>query len=58
MGHIVYGNNGVELAAFLDFFLIAGAEKAYQVRSVDMFKSAFPLFAAKLNNVPYEMIVL
>ncbi len=60
VGHIDYAAAGKvkELTAFLDMFLIAGAKKAYQVRSNDMYNSDFPKMAAKINNVPYEMILI
>jgi len=58
VGHIDYSDNSKELTAFLDFFLIAGAKKAYQVRTIEMYNSDFPVFAAKSNNVPYEMILI
>ncbi|MDR1782646.1 MAG: hypothetical protein LBR13_00065 [Dysgonamonadaceae bacterium] len=58
VGHIEFSNNGGDntLAAFLDFFLISGAQKAYQVRTKEMYNSDFPKFAAKLGEVPYKMI--
>ena len=60
VGHIDYAEagKGKELTAFLDMYLIAGAKKAYQVRNANMYNSDFPNMAAKINNVPYEMILL
>ncbi|SEG50344.1 hypothetical protein SAMN05421847_2534 [Halpernia humi] len=60
VGHIDFADagKGKELTAFMDMFLIAGAEKAYQIRSAEMYNSDFPKMAAKINNVPYEMILI
>jgi hypothetical protein len=60
VGHIDYAENGKskELTAFLDMFLISRAKKAYQVRTSAMYNSDFPCMAAKMGNVPYEMILL
>jgi hypothetical protein len=60
VGHIDYAesNKCKELTAFLDIFLIAGAKKAFQVRTNEMYNSDFPVFAAKMNNVPYEMVLI
>lgn len=58
IGHIDYAvaGKGKELTAFLDMFLIAGAKNAYQIRTAEMYNSDFPKMAAKLNNVPYNLI--
>lgn len=60
IGHIDYAGpgKGKELTAFLDMFLIAGAKKAYQIRTTEMYNSDFPKMAAKINDVPYEMILI
>jgi hypothetical protein len=60
VGHIDYAGAGKskELTAFLDMFLISIAKKAYQVRTAEMYNSDFPCMAAKMGNVPYEMILL
>jgi hypothetical protein len=60
IGHIDYADvgRGKELTAFLDMFLIARASKAFQVRSAEMYNSDFPNMAAKINNVPYEMVLI
>ena len=60
IGHIDYAGpgKGKELTAFLDIFLIAGAKKAYQIRNAEMYNSDFPKMAAKINHVPYEMVLI
>lgn len=60
IGHMDYSQpgRGKELTAFIDMFLIANAKKAYQVRSSDMYNSDFPHMAARINNTPYEMVMI
>lgn len=59
-GHIDYADagKGKEFTAFLDMFLIAKAKKAYQIKSSVMYNSDFPSMAAKINDVPYELILI
>lgn len=51
-------NEHAQLKSFLDFFMIAGAKKVYSVVIGNMYSSQFPEYAAKLNNVPFERIIL
>lgn len=46
------------MGAFVDFFLIASAEAVYSVCVGDMYPSEFPLYASKINNVPFYRIVI
>lgn len=41
---------------FLDYYLIAGAEHVYSFVSDGMWKSAFPEYAAKIGQKPFERI--
>lgn len=41
---------------FLDFFMIANAQKIYLLRTGKMYKSGYPGIASLINNVPYEII--
>lgn len=59
-GHMDYAaaGKGKELTAFLDMFLIAESKKSYQIRSKEMYNSDFPMMAAKINNVSYEVVLI
>ncbi len=46
------------LKSFLDFYLIAGATKVFSVGTSEMYKSDFPKYAAMLENVPFERILI
>lgn len=42
--------------SFVDFYLISESSYVYSVKFGDMYSSAFPQYAAKINNVPFERI--
>ena len=44
------------LKSFVDFYLLAGAQKVYSVSTKEMYTSEFPLYAALTGNVPFERI--
>lgn len=47
-----------QLKSFLDFFMISEARKVYSVVIGDMYPSDFPVYAAKINNAPFERITI
>ncbi len=44
------------LKTFVDFFMIAGAEKIFLLKSGKMYRSEFPITAAMVNDRPFEVI--
>ncbi|SDZ99479.1 hypothetical protein SAMN05216455_102191 [Segatella bryantii] len=44
------------LKMFLDYYLIAGARKVYNIVGPGMWPSAFPEYAAKIGKCPFERI--
>lgn len=42
-----------QLKSFLDFFMISEAKKVYSIVIGDMYRSQFPEYAAKINDVPF-----
>ncbi|MCH5239637.1 MAG: hypothetical protein J1F38_05395 [Muribaculaceae bacterium] len=48
--------NHTQLKSFLDFFMIGEAVKVYSIVIGDMYKSDFPVYAAKAGGVPFERI--
>lgn len=58
--HIDGKNNSDEYSAyektFIDFFMIANAEKIYLMRTGQMYNSGYPLAASKIYNRPFEKI--
>lgn len=44
------------LKPFIDFYLLANGTKIYSIGTSKMYKSEFPLYAAKINNIPFERI--
>jgi len=48
----------VYMKSFIDLIMLSKADKIYNVVSGKMYPSAFPLYAAKINHVPFERIVV
>lgn len=63
-GKVVHiGSKGGEaydtyLKSFVDFYMLAGSEKIFGLATEEMYKSEFPMYAAKVNDVPFERISL
>jgi hypothetical protein len=47
----------VYMKSFLDFYLISNAEKVFCVGTKEMYPSEFPMYAAKINDIPFERIL-
>ncbi len=45
--------NHIQLKSFLDFFMISYAKKVYSIVIGEMYWSQFPMYAAKINDVPF-----
>ncbi len=43
---------------FIDFLLLSKAEKVYNIVAGDMYPSDFPLYASKINDIPFERVIL
>lgn len=57
--HIDYtkdANYETYLKSFIDFYMIANAEKIYLLKTGDMYQSGFPKSASKVYNKPFELI--
>lgn len=48
----------VYMKSFIDFFMISAAKKVYSIGTSKMYPTSFPMFAAKINNVPFERVVI
>lgn len=51
-------NKDTYLNSFIDFFMLAGSARIYSLESGRMYSTQFPLYAAKLNDIPFERIKL
>ena len=52
------GEKSAYLRVFLDFFLISESTKVFSICSSEMYASQFPIYAAKINNVEFEKIII
>lgn len=44
--------------SFVDFFLLADSKAIFSLGTADMYSTQFPLYAAKINDIPFERIQL
>ncbi len=56
----VDGDTGREvyMKSFLDFYVLSEAQKIYRIGTSYMYPSEFPVYAAKVNGIPFESIVI
>lgn len=52
------GKYELYLKSFLDFYMLSEAEKIYRIGTRRMYPSEFPLYAAKVHDIPFESIVI
>ena len=46
------------ISTFIDFFMLSEAQRIYNIYTKKMYPSEFPLYASKLNNIPFERIFI
>lgn len=46
------------IKSFLDFYILSGAKKIYRVGTSYMYPSEFPVYAAKIQDVPFESVII
>lgn len=46
------------IKSFVDFYMISEAERVFSMGTADMYPSEFPMYAAKLNNRPFERVLI
>ncbi len=57
--HMDYTRNDdfdIHLKSFVDFFMLSKSQKIYSIGTKQMYPSEFPLYAAKLGNIPFQRI--
>jgi hypothetical protein len=50
--------NDVYMKSFIDFFMLSKAKKIYSIGTKIMYPTNFPVYAAKINNIPFERILI
>ena len=48
----------VYMKLFVDFFMLSNAKKVYSIGTKKMYPTNFPVYAAKINNIPFERIII
>lgn len=51
-------SDDVYMKSFVDFMMLSKAEKIYSIGTNQMYPTEFPLYAAKINNIPFERILI
>ncbi len=46
------------LNSFIDFYMLAGSQRIFSLGTSDMYPTQFPMYAAKVNDVPFERVLL
>lgn len=48
----------IYLKSFLDFYLLSDAQKIYRIGTSYMYPSEFPVYAAKVHDIPFESLTI
>jgi len=48
----------VYMKSFVDFLMLSKAAKIYSIGTSQMYPTEFPLYAARVNNIPFERILI
>lgn len=46
------------LNSFVDFYMLANSQRVFSLGTVEMYPTQFPMYAAKVNNVPFDRVLL
>lgn len=50
--------HNVYLKSFIDFYLLSEGKAIYSIGTNQMYNTQFPMYAAKLNHIPFERIII
>lgn len=56
--YISDNTNEAYLKSFLDFYLLSEAQKIYRIGTSYMYPSEFPIYAAKIHEIPFASITI
>jgi hypothetical protein len=51
-------SHSVYMKSFLDFYLLSEGDKIFSIGTSRMYKTEFPMYAAKVRDVPFERILM
>ena len=46
------------LNSFIDFYMLANSQRIFSIGTNEMYPTQFPMYAAKVNDVPFERVLL
>lgn len=56
--NVAGAENEVYMKSFLDFLMLSRAQHIYSIGTANMYRTDFPAYAAKINNIPFERILV
>lgn len=56
--NVADAENEVYMKSFLDFLMLSRAQHIYSIGTANMYRTDFPAYAAKINNIPFERILV
>lgn len=58
IGCVSDANYDTYLGSFIDFYMLIGSQRIFNIGTKEMYPTAFPLYAAKVLEVPFDRILL
>lgn len=58
MGSNAAEDHDVYMKSFVDFYMLSESERIYGICIGKMYPSEFPMYAAKVNDIPFERIII
>lgn len=58
MGCIRGASYDTYMNSFLDFYMLVNSQRIFSLGTAEMYPTQFPMYAAKVNDVPFERIIL
>ena len=46
------------LKSFVDFYMLVGSQRIFSLGTSEMYPTQFPMYAAKVNDIPFERVLL
>ena len=58
IGWTADADHNTYMNSFVDFYMLANSKKIFSLGTKEMYPTEFPLYAAKVNEIPFERILL
>lgn len=58
MGYNGNASHDTYLNSFVDFYMLVNSQRIFSLGTAEMYPTQFPMYAAKVNDIPFERILL